>query len=117
MPPVITDVKLVQFQPTPDQDLEVSATIGNAQLGAWAVFLDGAFIEGGNAPTAVNLGKGHALVGKVAEISATLSDVQGATDRLSLRVRLTGLATPIDIEHDGQPGGRAAYSVLVQFGA
>jgi hypothetical protein len=115
MPALITDVMLVECRPDPAADVTATATIGNAQLGAWAMLIDGKFIRGGNQPAAVPLGKGAALAGKVLEVSATITDVQGAHDRLSLRVRVTGLAKPIDLAHDGEPGGRAAYSVLVEF--
>lgn len=115
--PNITDLKLVTISPPLAQDVEVSATIGNAQVGGWAMFLDGAFLAGGSGSTPVSLGKGAGLIGRVLEVSANITDVQGAHDRLSLRVRVTGHAEPIDIAHDGSPGGRAAYSILVQFGA
>ncbi|HUQ01652.1 MAG TPA: hypothetical protein VM261_04115 [Kofleriaceae bacterium] len=117
MPTLITDVKLVNYSPAPDAQIEATAIIGNGQLGAWSMFLDQQFLQGGHNGAAVRIGQGAALDGKVLEISAAISDVQGAHDRLSFRVHLTGLAQPIEIEHDAEPGGRAAYSVLVQFGA
>lgn len=115
--PDITDFKFVQHTPPPEEDIEVSATIGNGQLGGWAVFLEGAFVRGGNEPVVVALGKGAALGGQILEVKANIIDVQGQTDRLSLRVRITGRDEPIDIEHIGPPGGAAIYRVLVQFGA
>lgn len=117
MPQLVTDVKLVQYSPPKDDPIAVVATIGNAQLGGWAILLDGQFVQGGNTPTPVALGTGGELVGRTLEVSASITDVQGATDRMSLRVEVTGLPEPIDIEHIGPPGGRAAYSILVQFGA
>lgn len=116
MPQLITDVKLVQYSPPPTDEVAVVATIGNGQLGGWAILLDGQFIQGGNTPARVVLGTGSELVGRTLEVSASITDVQGATDRMSLRVEVTGLPGPIDIEHVGPPGGRAAYSILVQFG-
>lgn len=112
----ITDTKVVTCNPQPAEAVSVTPTIGEAQEGAWAVLLDGALVAGGVDATAVALGTGDALRGKVVEVSAVIKDIQGATDRLSLRTRVSALADPIDISHAGAPGDAALYSVIIFFG-
>lgn len=113
----ITDTKVITCAPPLDAAVSVRSFIGEGQEGGWALLLDGTFLSGGFEPTPFDLGPGAALRGKILEISAAIKDVQGAHDRLSLRVALSVLAEPIDISHVGQPGDGAAYSVIVVFEA
>lgn len=116
--PVKVDVKVVPYDPPDEPTIEVVPTIGNGQLGAWTVLLDGVLMGSGTEPKPVALGKGSTLTGKRLEVSAGISDVHGANNnRLSLRVTLTGRPDPIDIAHDVPDGTRAAYSIIVPFGA
>lgn len=112
---MISRIRFEPFAPDPQREITVTPIIGDGQHGAWAVLLDGELVEGGRERTVVTLGRGDQLVGRLLEVCATLTNERPAPHRLSLRVELTGRATPIDIEHDGAPGARAAYCVLVPF--
>lgn len=116
--PIKSAVKVVPYTPPAEPIIEVVPTIGNGQLGAWTVLLDGVLKASGTEPRPVALGKGASLAGKRLEVSAAISDAHGpGNNRLSLRVTLTGRPDPIDLEHEVPDGGRAAYSIIVPFGA
>jgi hypothetical protein len=89
------------------------ATVSDPETGAWSMFLNGAFIKGGNAPADVDLGSGTAVIGKMLEVSAMIKNIAGTPKSLSLRVDVDAALEPMTGDID--PGHAASYSMFVVF--
>ena len=89
------------------------ATLSAPGAGGWSMFLDGAFKQGGNGPSDVDLGPANSLIGKILEVSATMKNITASATALSLRV---DAATQTGTMHAEASAGHAAhYSMFVVF--
>lgn len=70
---------------TSDQEIFISVEIGDAQTGAYLIFL-GTKLKGNN--STANMGKQSDVLGKKSIISATVVDVMEETNWTSLTVRI-----------------------------
>jgi hypothetical protein len=113
---LVTDVKLETVSPPPDAEVIVALLFDGPHASSWSLFVDGNFVAGGRDAAAVQLGLGAELVGRALEVSAVLVDTTGGGGELTVAITVTGRAEPIAITHHGEPGTRAAYSILVLFG-
>ena len=92
------------------------ATVSAPEAGAWSMFLNGAFISGGNGPADVDLGSGTAVIGKMLEVSAMIKNIAGTTRSMSLHVDVVDVGAASEpMTGDIDPGHAASYSMFVVF--
>lgn len=78
--------------PVTTEDVKLQVVIGDAQIGASAVFVDDTLVSKGVVDN-LNLGSGAALSGKTLTIRTIVTDVNPETDRASVTFALRGGAT------------------------
>jgi hypothetical protein len=89
------------------------ATLSAPTSGGWSMFLDGAFKQGGNGPSDVDLGPAETLIGKILEVSATMKNISGNPAPLSLRVDAAMHSGTM--QGEASAGHAAHYSIFVVF--
>lgn len=92
--------------------IEATATIGNAQTGAWRVTLDDKELAKGTTPVAVAVGNGAAVKGKRLMVYITSVDVNPTTDEMAVKVTMNGGAKPDTFEQDFDDGAASDTTVF-----
>jgi hypothetical protein len=92
-----------------DDDVVLTITIGEGQLGTSFVFRDGVLlVKGGVVIGSLNLGAGADLVGKEVTVDSIVNDISAHTNRMSVRYV---------VENDGKKKSQLATHEVESEGA
>ena len=98
--------------------VKATATIGNAQAGAWRMTLDDKELAKGTTPVPVKVGSAAAVKGKRLMVYITSVDVNPTTNEMAVEVALTGGAKPNTFEQDfddGDSGDTTVFTFIVDL--
>jgi hypothetical protein len=113
MPEVIEGQEVKRSYTVDDDIVTLTITIGEAQIGSSAVFLDEGLIAKGDVGT-VTIGHGALLRGRTLSIRSIVSDINASTDRTSVTYELAGGTSPLSVTLTALSGGN--NTVVVYFG-
>ena len=109
----------VTYKVEPNSKIAVSASIGDAQMGGWAMGFDPQTAKKGSDATPVSMGTGAEVKGRILQVVVTAVDVNPLTNRLSAVVTVSGgPGGPLTVTQsydDGATGDTALLTTLVEF--
>jgi|TARA_B100002003_G_C14075663_1_gene517473 hypothetical protein len=100
------------------QDVLLSVTTGNSQIGGTAVLLDGSLKSSGENIINLNLGQGAGLRDSFLRVKTTVTDYNNQTNNLVVKHELDGGPNPhsevrtLTVENQGDAG---IFTFIVQF--
>lgn len=111
-----SETKVKSCEVKPDASVTAKVTIGQGQVGGWAIKLGSKLKQKGAEPAEVVLGIGDKLDGTYVRVDGVMMDVRPETDRLSLKTRVFADGEPVlTVTHrtDGGAGDSAHYTTLI----
>lgn len=111
--------KWIDYEVAKASKVTVRVTIGDAQVGGWAIGFDPKDVMKGSEPDPVDVGTGQEVKGRILQVVATVVDVRPETNRLSAVVTVSGgprgdVKVPQSFD-DGSDGDSALLTTLVSF--
>jgi hypothetical protein len=108
------------YRVTPDSNVTLRVTIGDAQGGGWIITRgDDTIIAKGSGPDLVAIGRGDELKGRVIQVVATAVDIRPETNRLSALVGIDGGSDGnlqiLSVWDNGAAGDVAIFPTVVGF--
>jgi len=111
--------KWLDYKVAGKSDVTVRVSIGDGQLGGWAIGFGTDDIKKGSDPDRVSIGAGKDIKGRILQVVATVVDVRPETNRLSATVTVSGgpdgdVRVPHSFD-EGENGDTAILTTLVGF--